>query len=287
MKEEQLKDEQENIFDLLEEKRKKLFHAAREKGASSWLSALPIQRLGYTLNKQEFRDAVCLRYGWRIPDVPKFCACGQSNSLDHVLICKKGGYVSMRHNILRDTEAKLLQEFCQDVKTEPELLPTTDEIARGNTTDKARLDISAVGVWSRYQKTFFDVRVTHPTADSHMTKSLDDLYKENENEKKRAYNDRIINVEKSSFTSLVFTTTGGMGPECHKLNKRIAETIASKQKEEYSQVMKHIRCKLRFALLKATLIAIRGVRGKVGAEEDEICDISFNLIPKEQTYESY
>ena len=78
-----------------------------------------------------------------------------------------------------------------------------------------------------------------------------------------------------------------MGPECHKLNKRIAETIASKQKEEYSQVMKHIRCKLRFALLKATLIAIRGVRGKVGAEEDEICDISFNLIPKEQAYESY
>ena len=117
--------------------------------------------------------------------------------------------------------------------------------------------------------------MTHPTADSHMTKSLDDLYKENENEKKRAYNDRIINVEKSSFTPLVFTTTGGMGPECHKLNKRIAETIASKQKEEYSQVMKHIRCKLRFALLKATLIAIRGVRGKVGVEDEA------------QAYESY
>ena len=59
-----------------------------------------------------------------------------------------------------------------------------------------------------------------------MTKSLDDLYKENENEKKRAYNDRVINVEKSSFTPLVFTTTGGMGPECQKLNKRIAESIA-------------------------------------------------------------
>ena len=287
LKEERLKEEHEKISDLLEEKKKKLFHAAREKGASSWLSALPIQRLGYTINKQEFRDAVCLRYGWRIQDMPKFCACGQANSLDHALICKKGGYVSMRHNILRDTEAKLLQEFCQDVKTEPELLPTTDEIARGNTTDKARLDISAVGVWSRCQKTFFDVRVTHPTADSHMTKSLDDLYKENENEKKRAYNDRVINVEKSSFTPLVFTTTGGMGPECQKLNKRIAESIALKQKEEYSQVMKHIRCKLRFALLKATLIAIRGVRGKAGSEEDEICDISFNLIPKEQAYDSY
>merc|ERR1712120_40378 len=81
LKEKRLKEEHEKISDL-EEKKKKLFHAAREKGASSWLSALPIQRLGYTINKQEFRNAVCLRYRWRITDMPKFCACGQSNSLD-------------------------------------------------------------------------------------------------------------------------------------------------------------------------------------------------------------
>ena len=103
-KEERLKQEHEEISELLEGKKKKLFHAVKEKGASSWLSALPIQRLGYTLNKQEFRDAVCLRYGWNIADMPMFCGCGQLNSMDHVLICKKGGYVSMRHNILRDTE---------------------------------------------------------------------------------------------------------------------------------------------------------------------------------------
>ena len=86
------------------------------------------------------------------------------------------------------------------MKTEPELLPTANELARGNTADKARLDISAVGVWSRYERTFFDVRVTHPTADSYMTKSLEALYSENENQKKRAYNERIINVEKATFT---------------------------------------------------------------------------------------
>ena len=39
------------------------FETAQEKGASSWLSALPLKRMGYTLNKQEFRDAICLRYG--------------------------------------------------------------------------------------------------------------------------------------------------------------------------------------------------------------------------------
>ena len=39
----------------------------REKGAGSWLTALPLRSYGYSLNKQEFRDAICLRYGWQIP----------------------------------------------------------------------------------------------------------------------------------------------------------------------------------------------------------------------------
>jgi len=36
-----------------------------EKGASSWLSALTVKDTGYALNKQEFMDAVCMRYGWK------------------------------------------------------------------------------------------------------------------------------------------------------------------------------------------------------------------------------
>ena len=42
----------------------------REKGAGSWLTALPLKDHGFCLNKQEFRDAVYLRYGWRIPKPP-------------------------------------------------------------------------------------------------------------------------------------------------------------------------------------------------------------------------
>jgi len=33
------------------------------KGASSWLTALPIEAIGYALNKQEFVDAIYMRYG--------------------------------------------------------------------------------------------------------------------------------------------------------------------------------------------------------------------------------
>ena len=65
------------------------------------------------------------------------------------------------------------------------------------------------------------------------------LYEEKERVKKRKYNDRIINVEKATFTPLVFTTTGGMGTECDKLNKRLAELKAAKSKENYSQIIRH------------------------------------------------
>ena len=95
-------------------------------------------------------------------------------------------------------------------------------------------------------------------------------------------------MEKPSFTPLIFTTTGGMGPECERLNKRLAEMIALKQREQYSQVMAHIRTRLWFALLKATLVAVRGIRGRRSvAAEDDVEEILFNLIPREQAYESY
>lgn len=44
--------------------------AASEKGASAWLTALPIEEHGFALHKGAFRDALALTYGWPL----KFCA---------------------------------------------------------------------------------------------------------------------------------------------------------------------------------------------------------------------
>ena len=95
----------------------------------------------------------------------------------------------------------------------------------------------------------------------------------------------MINCERLTFTPLVFTTTGGMGPECDRLNRRLAELIAVKRREAYSDVIGHIRTRLRFALLRSTLVALRGVRGKSRGEPSDM-DISFNLIPQEGCYET-
>ena len=281
-----LTQEFENIKSLVDENMKRNLDLAREKGAGSWLTALPIQSLGYVLNRQEFRDSLCLRYGWRIPQTPQFCSCGERNDVNHSLTCTKGGYVIMRHNRVRDLEASILKDVCKDVRTEPELLPVGgSNITSSNTSEKARLDVSAVGIWSPMERTFLDVRVVHPNAPSYRAKKIDKIYEQNEKEKKRTYNQRIIQVEKASFTPLVFTTSGGMGPECTRYHKKVAQLISRKTKEEYSQVMNHLRTRLRFTLLRSTLIALRGERGKSKNPVGSMTDLSFNMLPEMPSYE--
>ena len=58
---------------------------AQEKGASSWLTVLPISEFGFTLHKGAFRDALCLRYGWMPSRLPKRCDCGHQFTVEHAL----------------------------------------------------------------------------------------------------------------------------------------------------------------------------------------------------------
>ena len=136
------------------------------------------------------------------------------------------------------------------------------------------------------ERTFLDVRVMHPNSPSYENMTREDIYSLHENAKKRAYNNRILQVEKGTFTPLIFSTTGGMGPECERYHKRVAELISKKRNEEYSDVVSHIRTRLRFALLKSVLIAIRGERGR-GRKSREVPmeDLSLNLVPDRATYE--
>ena len=193
----------------------------------------------------------------------------------------KGGYVINRHDRIRDLEAELMREAgCVDVQTEPHLLPLADEqLVRGNRTENARLDVSGIGVWGPMQKTFLDVRVTHPNAPTHIDKEMAQVYRTQELEKKRAYNERIIQVEKGSFTPIVVSTFGGMGKEAEAYHKRLAQLISNKRNETYSHVVNYVRTRLRFCLLKTVLTSVRGVREKSSQVKiTPISDLSFNLI---------
>ena len=59
------------------QKTRRALQLVAEKGAFVWLTVLPLQELGFTLNKREFRDAIKLRYNWPIDDIPSTYVCGR------------------------------------------------------------------------------------------------------------------------------------------------------------------------------------------------------------------
>ena len=143
---------------------------AQEKGASNWLTSLPLEEFGFSLHKGAFRDAIALRYGWSPLNVPSHCACGTPFSVSHALSCPKGGFPTLRHNEVRDLTAKLMTEVCHDVCIEPHLQPLTGEVLEGNsaiTSDGARLDVAINGFWGgMHERAFFDIRVFNPLTQS-------------------------------------------------------------------------------------------------------------------------
>ena len=141
----------------------------------------------------------------------------------------------MRHNRIRDVGAELMKEVCHDVQTEPELLPIEGDgpANSGNIRDKARLDMSGLGVWGTYEKTFLDIRIMHPNCATYSNMSIEKIYCKHEREKKRHYNERVMQVEKGTFTPIVGSTFGGMGNEANRHHKRIATLIAQKRNEQY------------------------------------------------------
>ena len=150
----------------------------------------------------------------------------------------------------------MLQEVCKDVKTEPKLIPLSGETFRlksTNTRQDTRLDISARGVWNIMEMSFHDGNASNDGP-------IDQVFRKHEQEKKRVYNDRIIQVEKSTFTPLVFSTSGGIGRETETLHKRLVKLISDKKGTHYCGTMSHVRRKLLFPILRTTLAAIRGFR---------------------------
>ena len=182
--------------------------------------------------------------GWTPSRLPSKCECGNSVNVGHALSCAKGGFPSLRHNEIREQLNG----------------------ASANSQDGARLDVSANGVWgSRFQKTYFDMRVVfNPLTPSNRNQALAAVYRKHELEKKQAHQQRIQEVEHSSFTPLVLSTTGGMGNEATIFCKCLALLLAQKWDSPYSSTLCWLWCCLSYSLLRSSIQAIRSARSSQG-----------------------
>ena len=145
---------------------------------------------------------------------------------------------------VHDLTAKLLSEVCHDVQTEPHLQPLTGEILRYKTAmheDDARVDIRAAGwFWDcHHHCSFFYVRVFNAFAESNQSTSLAATFRRHEGEKCRAYEEHVREVERGSFTPLVFSSLGGIGKAATVMYRHLANLLSDNCKWNfpYSLIM--------------------------------------------------
>ena len=85
----------------------------------------------------------------------------------------------------------------------------------------------------------------------------------------------IIEVEKGSFTPLVFSCSGGMSSEAEKFIKQLAAKISKKKQEEYSHVVAFIRRRLRLDLLRLCIISLRGERSS--SKSGQVANLEYSM----------
>ena len=106
----------------------------------------------------------------------------------------------------------------------------------------------------------FDVRVFNSHAPSNCKSTQTAVYRRHENEKRRSYQQQVLEVEHGSFTLLVSSATGGVGPAVRVTYGRLASLLAEKRSALYRQVISWLRCLLNFSLLSSTVMCIWGAR---------------------------
>ena len=138
-----------------------------------------------------------LRYGKDLKVIPSKCPCGQFFNMTHALNCKTGGFITIRHNIVRDFEAQLHMKSA----------------VNGLTGVNAKPGVCVRGFWWEGQNAFFDVKTTNTNSESQSHLKSEKIFTKHEREKKRQYNYRITKVEPGTFNSLVSSVNGGMYKE--------------------------------------------------------------------------
>ena len=82
--------------------------------------------------------------------------------------------------------------------------------------------------------------------------------------KRRAYDERVREVERACFSPLVFAATGGMGPTATTVFRKLASMLAEKRSINYSKCLFWLRCRLCFSLLRSAVMCLRGYCSSVG-----------------------
>ena len=82
---------------------------------------------------------------------------------------------------------------------------------------------------------------------------------------------------------MVFLTSGVMSRKCAFVVIRMALLLEIKKKGQYAEIIRYVRTRLRIAMLKTTIVSLRGFRGNQRNKTILVDEVSFNMIPVVQS----
>ena len=107
----------------------------------------------------------------------------------------------------------------------------------------------------------FDIRVSDTNAIFYQNRSPMSVLHSAEVEKKTKYSD-ACQERPMSFAPLVVSVDGMLGPEFASFLRRIGEALSTKWENPYRKTMNRVKCRLSFAVLRASSVCFRGTRTK-------------------------
>ena len=104
----------------------------------------------------------------------------------------------------------------------------------------------------------FDICVVDTDARSYLSHFLSTVLASAEAEKKRKYFDTCTE-RRATFTLLCFPVDGLIGDEAACFLKHLGRSLSSIWEHHYGEVIRWLRARLAFALVRATNVCVRGL----------------------------
>ncbi len=146
----------------------------RAKETGAWLTATPNLLNGTDLAADKFRDNLRMHLRLTPISLPQQCiGCGDRFTVKHVMTCKKGGLVTLRHNDLKAEWHHLCaQALTPSAVTDEPLIHISQDVHQAGENGaqphpELRGDVTAHGFWKRGTTAIFDIRVTDTDAASY------------------------------------------------------------------------------------------------------------------------
>ena len=151
-------------------------------------------------------------------------------SLDHSLVCRRGGLIIQRHNEVRDAVGDFAALVRGHIVFEP--------IVRDASVDGDAL-IAAREVWKPQAMALFDICVVDTNAKSYLSHSPIAVLASAETEKKKYCG--ACTERHTTFTSLCFSVNGLVGDEAACFLKHLGRSLPVAWERCYGEIIRWLR----------------------------------------------